>query len=219
MAISNRADLRAEIALYMHRTDLTNNQLDNFIESAGLRLGTALRTQINEGRVALTEAVVDTGLYNLPADWNETRAVYSADNCLLTPLGQTEAERIDPNGNTARGYLMVSGLETTVAIAQYQLQLVPPTGEDITLHYYQNCVLQSDAHPALTRYPYLYLYACLIEAHTFVQDFPMRDQMLALFTEELRFSNEMAGKARLAPGAGVAPAQAQVASARPVRSM
>lgn len=229
MSITNRGQLQSEISEYMHRTDLGNAQLDNFIDAAGYRLGTQLRTQFNEGRQVLAILPTRPGEYQLPDDWVETRAVYidgsgSAGPCLLQLLAESETARYRASGSPV-GYTLASDTELVgQPAAEYIIRTIPGNEENITLDYYQHCVIDDQpgsagSHPVLIRYPYLYLYACLIEAHTWAQDFPMRDQVLTLYAAELDSANDAAMKARLVPGARTSTVSAGLVSNAPSRVM
>lgn len=229
MTIATRAELRAEISAYMHRTDLADAQLDNFVDAAGYRLGSGLRSTANEGRNNITDDLT-ANFYRLPQDWVETRAVFvaGAGNSgprLLQLLSESEIQRYRSSGSDAVGYLMNSPTELVGQPAEnYVIRLFPKTGEDITLDYYQDCVLRfpagaSASHPALVRYPTLYLYAALIEAHTFTMDFTMRDQLLGIYAAELDQANAAAMRARLVPGGRVSTSAAPVAGSAPSRVM
>lgn len=231
MSIDTFVNLRTEIAEYLHRTNIDDSQLDNFIDAASRRIGTGLRHNANLGATEVTAFIHLTGLeiYFLPADFVEMRYVHAAkddfsgDFRILQSISQTEANRVELTGSQSEFWYIESFMQAAdPQAAQLALVLLPQAqslGEQIWPHYWQVPSTLDISNPVLIAFPYLYLYACLIEAHTFVQDFDMRDKMLLMYVEELKQANDTGMQARLSPGSRIAPVRQRVASRRPVSTM
>ncbi len=63
---------------------------------------------------------------------------------------------------------------------------------DFTLWYWQKLpqlVADDDTNIILTTYPYLYLYGCLVEGNSFIQDIQGRDIAIQSYGGEVQFVN------------------------------
>ena len=221
-AFADRDALATAIIGWAHHTFVLSENL-TFIEMATERLGRSLRVPANEGQIEISPV---GSLYPLPADFREARVVSIADqgtDRILQPLSIQQLSRWQNTGSDAYGYFIRSKLETSPAqTIDLEMVVKPYTGEDVSLVYWQTpeaLAAGGDTNPVLTQYPELYLHACLIEFHTWKQDFEARDQMLALFTAELQAANKAAQEARYGPGLNTSGARSRGASSRPVRVM
>ena len=231
MSIDTISDLRVEIAEYLHREDFSDGQLDNFIDSASKRIGVLLRTDANLANQLLIALADLTGktVNLLPSNFVEMRYVSAAIGTapgefrVLSPIAQTDAGRVPVTGTKPAFYYLESFTEAPGGEAAQMAVVVTPAGgsEEIHAQYWFRPTLTaaSPASPVLTAYPYLYLYASIIEAHIFTQDYPQRDQVLIIYAEELKVANEGGMAARVAPMSARSGVTQRLTSNAPVRTM
>ena len=199
---------------YAQRGDLSQ-VTPNIIEMTRFRFGQQLRAQSNEVRAVLSP-VTDEPYYDLPANFVEMRAAFTLDTngfrtAQLPPLSTAVLGRYPVSGSNAAGYTFTDGGNVIVG-GTHQLQLVPNTGEDIEIVYWSipdRIDGGTDTNATLLQWPFLYLYACMIEVHTYGLDFEARDSMKEIYDAELMTANQSSQKALLAAGAAVAPASGQ----------
>lgn len=188
----NRGELEALIAQYMHRTDLAA-QIPGFITLSTQRLGRMLKSQVNE-ITAIHQPTVNPSA--LPADFRGMRVVYSRENRGPVPLQSQSATRI------AR--YRQDGSPAAYSISGKAITIAPFRAGDYDLVYFAEpaeLTTTGSENAVLDEYPYLYLYAGLVEANIFVKDPEQANSMLEILRSEVFEVNAMSGAAR----AGDAP--------------
>lgn len=188
----NRGELELLVAQYMHRGDLTNN-IPGFVDLATQRLGRMLKSQVNEITANINPTVNPSPL---PADYRGMRAVYSMEDRGPVTLQSQNISRINRFANT--------GSPTAYNVQGKAILIRPFREGTYELHYFaEPAALGSAAseNAVLSEYPYLYLYACLVEANIFTKDPEQASAMLEILAGEVFEVNAMSGAAR----AGNAP--------------
>lgn len=188
----NRGELEALVAQYMHRKDLTA-QIPGFISLATARLGRMLKSQVNEITSTINPV---TNPSPLPQDFRGMRLITAAESRGPVPLQSQSATRINrfsDNGSPAA--YSISGKQITIKPFREGIYTITYFAEPAAL------TAGGSENDVLDEYPYLYLYACLVEANIFVQDPEQANAMLQIFSSEVFEVNAMSGAAR----AGDAP--------------
>lgn len=160
MSLANYTDLKASMADWLDRTDLTT-QIVDFIRMAEARMNRLLR--VRQMQATLAETALVSGAMTLPTgflEFEELRAV-TADPYTLQPK-TIEWIRNKPADTGDPIYFAVTGTEVVCW----------PTGGSITGSYYQEIpALSANAtNWLLTSHPDIYLFAALEEAAIFTQD-------------------------------------------------
>ena len=188
----NRGELEALVANYMHRTDLAT-QIPGFIDLATQRLGRMLKSQVNEITVDF-QPTENPSL--LPADFRGMRSVYSLEDRGPVALQSQSISRITRFRD--------SGSPAAYNVQGKSIRIAPFRAGTYELHYFAEPGELSgptSENAVLDEYPYLYLYASLVEANIFVKDPDQAQAMLQIFSSEVFEVNAMSGAAR----AGDAP--------------
>ena len=181
-----RGELETLIAAYMHRTDL-GPYIPGFIELAGQRIGRTLRSQANETVVELGITEPNTAL---PDDYRGMRSVLSKQDRgprVLSAMSPTQLARYTSNGTPA--FYCIQGKTITVQ---------PFTAGVIILDYWAEPAAlpaTTSTNAVLTAYPYLYLYAALVEASVFVDDTEKAGNMAGVFNNEITEVNNQGSDA------------------------
>lgn len=184
----NYGTLKASVAGYIHRTDLTA-QIPDFIDQARVRIGAMLRSQANFTRGTVTGFT--SSRTALPANLAALVAVKLADEPLL------EVSTGDVM-NYPGGVYSVDGIDLVVPGAG--------TATSVALSYYTiptALVNDADVSVPMLEFPQLWLYAAVAEAALYTQDYQLVEQMNDAFNGTLAVANESGHEARM-----VAPAMA-----------
>lgn len=188
-----RDELAALIASYTHRTDLAAD-IPGFIALATDRLGRMLRSQANQ-TIAILQPTTATSA--LPTNYRGMRALYSSESRGPVPLSSVSTHRIARFATT--------GSPAAYSITGKQITIAPFRAGDFEIHYYNSpdeLTSGTTENAVLDEYPYLYLYASLVEANIFMQNPDQAARMLSIFTGEVRDVNAQSQYAT----AGDAPA-------------
>lgn len=168
MAIANYTDLQTSIASWLVRTDLTA-VIPDFITLAEGRIARDLRlrrqvTSVNLSTVASTQTVA------LPSDFLEAENLSITSGYPPGALSVVTPEILDrtfPNN-------ILAGQPVVYAIIGDNLAFgpTPDAVYTVKLQYYQRFEALSTAGTnwLLTNHPSLYLNACLVEGHAYLQD-------------------------------------------------
>jgi len=156
-------EARAELLNRSHRTDLTNSQLDSFIDFALSRINASLHAIAGELSVVVSEA-----LPTLPADFGQVRSVTRpAPNggfVELRPFQPGEAELWSQStGGDAIGYIIVGN----------EIEFYPVDAKDMTLTYQATPLLPTTGtgtNWALTGFFDLVINASLVELFDWEQN-------------------------------------------------
>ncbi len=194
----NRGELEALAASYMHRTDLAGN-IPGFISLATARLARDLRSVFNETFEEISVAADPTPL---PDDFRAMRSIAQNTNGGSTSLRYVGAHEITKYRNN-------DGQAMVYTIRGREMQIRPYQAGTYTVDYYNApaaLTTTADTNDVLENYPYLYLYATLIEGYIFIQDESMAASMLNIYSTELEAVNAESKKSRT----GDAPAMRAV---------
>ena len=199
--MTDKSDLVALVESYMHRADATlDNNIGTWIDFATARIGRDLRSQQNEVTLDLSPLANPAAL---PADYRAMKVIsYPADgnaSIALRSVPPATIARVTNTGSSPAVY-SVSGFELTVKPFQAKVFATTYWAEPDAL------VVDADENDVLNAYPYIYLYAVLIEGNAWVQDFVLRDQWLATYAGEVALTNEQSQSADV----GDVPAMAGV---------
>jgi len=196
-------ELQTLVAQYMHRVDL-GTDIPGFIELARTRINRDMRVREN------IKTATETPTLNprdLPADFLEMRDIYhfpGSRRMALTMVGRRE---LDSYANDS-----VDGGPIIYSIDGIQLETQPGgVGIEFTLLYYAavpELVADADTNLLMSTYPMTWLYATLIEGHTFTQDLQLVQESVTNYTSELEQANSAAKAAESGAGLRVSGSHA-----------
>lgn len=190
------AELQQLVANYMHRTDLAAD-IPGFIELARTRINRDMRVREN---IITAPEVPTVNPRDLPLDFLEMRDIYylpGSRRLTLTLVGRKQLNNNQAalNGTQRPQFYSIDGI---------QLETQPGgTGLEFTLIYYAavpELVADADTNLLLSVYPMTWLYATLIEGHTFTQDLVLAGEALTNYTSELEQANSSAKAAESGAG-------------------
>jgi hypothetical protein len=160
MALDTYAELKTQVAAWLHRNDLTD-RIPTFIEFATNRLARNITSPRMEASTTLS---VVNGIASLP---NDFRAAISMTQGTVEYKAITAADmRAMDQGGIRPTYPVYS-------IVNNQIKLYPADSSSPTFIYsvrLPNLVADSDTNWVLQDYPDVYLMASLAEARKFVLD-------------------------------------------------
>ena len=197
MSITNYTELKASVADWLNREDLTA-QIPDFITFAEARLNRTLRT-----REMLTRrrTVTTDGFIGLPPDYLETYQLQLPTNATNTPepltfIGPDEAARFKATSMTGktRYYTIIDGA--------FELIPTPSSSVELTITYYAKVPALSSTQATnwlLTKAPDIYLYATLANAAPYLQNderIPVWSQLASSAFDELMMDSERASRSR-----------------------
>lgn len=165
MAFTSYSDLKAEIADYLGRTDLTS-KIPTFVTLAELRLSRDLRTRKMLAS-ANTTMVSGDGKVALPSDFLEMRNIFTQGNprmpvTYLSPSAFMRDARADESGLP---------VFYTVLGAEFEFAPKPDTAYVLEMLYFAKPSPMSDSVASnvfLANYPDALLYASLLEAEPYL---------------------------------------------------
>jgi len=180
-------ELKAAIAGYLHRTDLTTEIID-FITRGEQRIGRDAR--LVENRILAT-VTPSSGIAALPTRFAEMRRVSTGTGSslrILTPVSAHAANNFGSSGNALAYYISGS------------INLLPSSDTDIDIDYYEYPEPlagsgDSALRPILTRYENLYINAAMAEASLFIQDYEAYGIWSQRYVAELQQANKAAAEA------------------------
>ena len=197
MAISNYTELKAAVADWLNREDLTS-QIPDFIAFAEARLNRTLRTRemLTRRRTSTTD-----GFIGLPFDYLETYQLQLPANATNTPepltyIGPNEVAQYKSQSMTGktRFYTIIDGA--------FELIPTPSSSVELTITYYAKVPALSSTTATnwlLTKAPDLYLYATLLTAAPYLQNderIPVWSQLATSAFDELMMDSERASRSR-----------------------
>ncbi len=167
MALANYTDLKASVAAWLNRADLTAT-IPDFILLAESRFNRTLRARQMETKANLSI----TGEYvAVPSDWLEFRSGY-IDSAPRRPLaylsGDTQSARYDTTSDSTSGPVYFS-----IAGTNFRFSPTPTVVNAVILYYAAIPAMASNAtNWLLTAYPDAYLYGSILQASGYIQDDP-----------------------------------------------
>ena len=196
------AELQTLVAAYMHRTDLTAD-IPGFIELARTRINRDMRVRENIKEATETPTINPRPL---PVDFLEMRSIYFLPSTRRVTLTLVGREALNANQQA----LNATQRPSVFSIDGTQIE-TQPGGIDIefTLLYYfaqPELIADDDTNPLMATYPMTWLYATLIEGHTFTQDLQLVAEALSNYTSEVEQANSSAKAAESGAGLEMAGA-------------
>lgn len=166
MAITDYASLKTTIADYLHRSDLSDAIIANFIQLGEVRLNRNLRVLQQEATSTLTLSA-DASSVSLPSDWIETiDVIYSDDKRNIQPQNIRNLNSQRTTDTTkGRPHLYATTNGTMI------FELIADQTYSILLNYFKKFDVASDSiNWLLTNAPDAYLYSALIEAKGYIKN-------------------------------------------------
>lgn len=180
-------ELKAEIAGYLHRSDLTT-EIPRFITKAEQRIGCDARLLENRVQATVTPS---SGVAALPTRFAEMRRISTGSGASLVILEAVPARAGNNYGTSGK------------SVAYYlseQIYLLPANDTDIDIDYYEYPeplagAAGSATRPIMSRYESLYVSAAMMEGLLFVQDFEAYGIWAQRYTAEVNQANKAAAEA------------------------
>lgn len=165
--ITNYSELKAAVADFIHRTDLTTN-IPVFIQLAESKIANAIKGRQLETTITST-LTAGVATLALPGDYDQMKSVIILSNP-QSPCEPMSSDRI--NQYNALG---TSGVPQFYSIEgnNIMFSLPPDAAYSVKINYYADLVQLSDTittNWVLSKFPYLYLYGSLIEASIYTND-------------------------------------------------
>lgn len=160
MALDTYAELKTQVAAWLHRNDLTDN-IPTFIEFATNRLTRSITSPRMESSTTLS---VVNGIAALPSDFRAAVAM---------TLGTVEYKAITAADMRAMNQGGIRPTYPVYSIVNNQINVYPADSSSPTFIYTNrlaNLSADSDTNWVLQEYPDVYLMASLAEARKFVLD-------------------------------------------------
>ena len=176
MALDTFAGLKATIADYLNRDDLTTI-IPSFITIAEAKFNRKLRTR---QMIKRAEGQIETAFFAYPADWLQAKEFQLNTNPIQRLQFVTEAQGDELKSNR---YVSV-GQPVYYTITGSQLEFIPTPDATYSaeLTYYAKITALSDSNTSnwlLAYAPDLYLYGALLEAAPYLKD----DERLAIWSQ------------------------------------
>lgn len=201
MALTNYSELKASIAEFLNRDDLTSI-IPTFISLAEAQINRGVRHWKMENRAVAT---VDEQYLSRPGDWIETvRMTVSADTVRTvdfisrSALSDRRASQLGATG-VPRFY---SNSE-----AAFELYPTPDGPYEIETLYLQKIPALSDSNPTnwlLTDHPDIYLYAALVHSAPYLQEDARAATWAQMYGAAVQAANQSSEKAKYS-GSGLTP--------------
>ena len=199
MAISTYTELKASIANFLNRDDLTAT-IPDFISLAESSINNEIRHWRMETRA---ETTVDSQFTGIPSDWLSTIRFHlttsgtsSLNFMSLATMQSTRAARNDATG-TPTNYSLNS--------SQFELMPTPDGEQSAILMYYAKIPTLSDSNETnwlLTNYPDIYLYGALLHSAPYLKEDERAQTWAALYTAAVVRVNNASNKST-ASGSGL----------------
>ena len=178
MAITDYITLKSTLADYLHRSDLSDSILSNFVQLGEARINRQLRLLQQEEIATLTLAAGDSTVA-LPTNWQETIDVVYADNKRSIQPQNIRNLNSQSSSVEARGrpllYAVTNGTLSFEITADIQYSIL--------LNYFERWNIAADTtNWLLENAPDAYLYASLIEAKAYTK----KPQELSLWADGLQ---------------------------------
>ena len=176
MALDTFAGLKATIADYLNRDDLTS-VIPSFITIAEAKFNRKLRTR---QMVKRAEGQIETAFFAYPSDWLQAKEFQLNTNPIVRLQFVTEAYGDELKSNR----YVSTGQPVYYTITGTQLEFIPTPDSTYSaeLTYYAKIPALSDSNTSnwlLAYAPDLYLYGALLEAAPYLKD----DERLAVWSQ------------------------------------
>ena len=187
MALTNYTTLKASIANWLNRSDLTDEIADDFIKLTEADFNSKLRIRKMITQVSIT---IDSETESLPADFLQVRDFYILSGSRKYPLRYMTPSQMDQTKGTSN-----TGLPLAYTILGDTFRFMPKPDDDYTakLNYYKKFSALTSSNTSnfiLTDHPAIYLYGSLFHAANFLggynpQQVQTWQQMFATSMERL----------------------------------
>ena len=195
--MQNKQELANAIAAYMHRDDLATQIDAIFIPFATKRIGRDLRSQSNN---FVIDFDITQNTQELPSNFVDIRALQAPTNNGFRLLRSGTLHEMSEYSRANSGHAAYYQINAkTISLAPRQLGT-------FKLDYFAEpaaLVADQDTNSVLLDYPYLYLYAALVEAFFYTQEPAGHEKALAQYVGEIEKINKQSASAR----GGSMPAQ------------
>ena len=191
MALNTYTTLKASIANWLNRSDLTAEIQDDFIKLTEADLNSKLRVRSMIAQVNIT---VNAETADLPTDFLQIRNFYILSGQTKTPLVYTTPASMDTTSGTS-----TTGLPTTFTILGDTLRFSPKPDATYTavMNYFKKFPALSSTVSTnfiLQNHPAIYLYGSLFHAANFLgginpQQIQTWQQMFATALERLELND------------------------------
>ena len=167
MALTTYTELKASIADWLNRTDLTTT-IPDFISLAEAQIERTLRTR---QMIVRANASFDSEYGAVPADFLETKSLQLTSTNPLTPLSFLSIDDMD----AARSHYTASGRPRFFSVVggQFRISPTPDAAYTAELIYFAKLAKLSSTVASnwlLTSSPDIYLYGSLLQAAPYLQD-------------------------------------------------
>jgi len=165
MALTNYTELKASLANWLNRSDLTTEIADDFIKLAEADFNSKLRVRAMIAQVSIT---VNAETVSLPTDFLQIRDFYTLSGQTKTPLVYTTPASMDITTGTS-----TTGKPTSFTILGDTIRFSPVPDGTYTakINYYKKFDALSDTNTTnyiLASHPAIYLYGALFHAANFL---------------------------------------------------
>ena len=191
MALNTYTTLKASIANWLNRSDLTTEIQDDFIKLTEADLNSKLRVRSMIAQVNIT---VNAETVDLPTDFLQIRNFYILSGQTKTPLVYTTPSSMDTTSGTS-----TTGKPTTFTILGDTLRFSPKPDATYTavMNYFKKFPALSSTVSTnfiLENHPAIYLYGSLFHAANFLgginpQQIQTWQQMFATALERLELND------------------------------
>ena len=191
MALTTYTTLKASLANWLNRSDLTTEISDDFIKLAEADFNSKLRVRSMIDQVSIT---VNAETVAIPTDFLQIRDFYILDGQTKTPLVYTTPASMDTTSGTS-----TTGKPTTFTILGDTLRFSPKPDASYTakMNYFKKFAALSSSvatNYILDNHPAIYLYGSLFHAANFLgginpQQVGIWQQMYATAMERLELNN------------------------------
>ena len=180
--ITDKNTLKLEVEAYMHRTDLAD-RLDGFVDLATKRIGRDLRSM--ENQIILDPFEVTDQLQLLPDGYRALKELSYLN-------GSRRVQLLSGSGLVLAQFPQTGSSPQRYRVQGRFVEIKPFSARDYRLIYWEEpseLVDDSDTNQVLLEYPYIYLYACMIEANFYVQNGGARELSLTTYQGEVEQIN------------------------------
>ena len=191
MALTTYTTLKASIANWLNRSDLTSEIADDFIKLTEADFNSKLRIR---KMVAQTSFTIDSETEALPTGFLQVRDIYILNGNTKVPLTYTTPSQMDSTVGTS-----TTGLPNSFTILGDTFRFSPKPDATYTasINYYKSFDALSDTTTTnyiLTTHPAIYLYGSLFHAANFLgginpQQVQTWQQMFATAMERLELND------------------------------
>tara|TARA_Y100001973_G_scaffold2927_1_gene4435 strand:- start:3962 stop:4636 length:675 start_codon:yes stop_codon:yes gene_type:complete len=165
MALSNYTELKASIANWLNRSDLTSEIADDFIKLTEADFNSKLRIRKMITQASIT---IDAETASLPTDFLQVRDFYILSGSTKHPLRYMTPSQMDQTKGTSNTGLP---LAYTILGDTFRFMPKPDSSYSGVINYYKKFTTLSTSNTSnfiLSDHPAIYLYGSLFHAANFL---------------------------------------------------